>query len=169
MLVIHQPHFRAPIFVCGIAWGKRGRDPLLPNLGWSFPLTSQRTRNYKLLECSKPRHRLFAEAKDVTQTTLTSGQSHPFLSCFSKHRKASTPNMVTFVAGSFSRQLPSVSWLGTEALLFYFPLPGKSVSSPDGSKEGSVGQQPAVTFCKKSMAWWAPRITALMSVQWPHH
>lgn len=90
MLVIHQPHFRAAIFVCRAAWGKRGRDPLLPNPGWSFPLFSQRTRSCKLLECIKPHHKLFAEAKDVTQIPLTRGQDHLFLSSFSKHRKAST-------------------------------------------------------------------------------
>lgn len=37
------------------------------------------------------------------------------------------------------------------------------------SKGSSVAWQPAVTFCKKSTAWWPPRTSALLSGQWPHH
>lgn len=43
--------------------------------------------------------------------------------------------MVTYVPDSFSRQLLSVLWLGTEALLFYSPLPGNSVTFLMGLRE----------------------------------
>lgn len=164
MLVIHQPQSRAAIFVCGSAQGKNGRDPLFPNPGWSFPLFSQRSRSCKLLECIKPRHKLFAEAKDVTQTPLIRSQGHLFPSCFSKHKKATTL-MWSHVPGSSSRQLLPVSLLGTEALLFSSPLPGKPVTCLMGVR-GAVW---AVTFWKKLMAWWPPRTRALTCGQWPHH
>lgn len=71
--------------------------------------------------------------------------------------------MVTYIPDSSSRQLLSVSWLGTEALLFYSPPPGKSVTLLMGVREGVWA-----TSQLWPSALWPPRTRALMWVQWPH-
>lgn len=58
---------------------------------------------------------------------------------------------------------------GNRSLAILFSSARQICHLPDGSKGSSVAWQPAVTFCKKSTAWWPPRTSALLSGQWPHH
>lgn len=102
---------------------KRGRDPLLPNPGWSFPLPSQRTRSCKFLNALHHTTSFFAVAKDVIQVPhVTRGQGHYFWAAFPSTGKPARSDGDVYLASS------AVSWLGREALLFYSPLPGRSVT-----------------------------------------
>lgn len=100
---------------------------------------------------------------------LIRGQGCLFLSCFSKHRKASTLTTHGDIHTWLLQQAAALCAVaGNRSLAILFSSTWQICHLPDGSKGRSVGHQPAVIFCKKSMAWWPPRTRAVMWVQWPH-
>lgn len=101
---------------------------------------------------------------------LIRGQGYLFLSCFSKHRKASTLTTHGDICTWLLQQAAALCVVaGNRSLAILFSSARQICHLPDGSKGRSVGHLPVVTFCKKSMAWWPPRTRTLMWVQWPHH